>query len=39
MLNGITEVRVPKISKVVEVEKQVHLEMFKEEVSYGFPDG
>lgn len=39
MLNGITEVRVPKISKVVEVEKQVHLEMFKEEVSYAFPDG
>lgn len=39
VLNSITEVRVPKISEVVEAEKQVHLEMFKGEVSYRFPDG
>lgn len=39
MLSGVTEVRLPKISKAVEVEKQVHLEIFKGEVSNGFPDG
>lgn len=39
MLSGVTEVRVPKISKGIEVEKQVHLEIFKGEVSHGFPDG
>lgn len=37
--NGITEVTVPKISEVVEVEKQVHLEIFKGQVSYRFPGG
>lgn len=39
VLNGVTGVRVPKISELAEAEKQVHLEMFKGEVSYRFPDG
>lgn len=38
-LNDITEVRVAGISEVVDVEKQVHLEMFKGEVSYRLPNG
>jgi len=39
VLNGITEVRVPKISELADIEKQVYLEMFKREVSYWFPGG